>query len=802
MRTLPIVKLTIGQRECRALVDTGCTDTLVHAGACRTWEPRHVSMATVNGGTLNCVGVTQLTVTYHGVCAELVALVVRDRPLGVDMVLGMSGIVAMGGISLTGASDVRIGVAGEAMAVAAAAEVVSADAEVTRAAVGPEVTRAAVGPEVTRAVAAAEVTRAAAAAEVTRAVADAEVTRVAADVVTGAAAAMEVREAAVAAAEVGGKCLSIDATDFTAKFSAASGEWTVGWKWADGNGPDELKNGTAQYSVPETARQAYDEELQLWIQEGWLQPYDEQTDGPARGLIPLMAVVQPNQDKVRPVMDYRELNSHITAHTAEADVCAEQLRRWRRHGSRIAVVDLRKAYLQLRLDRRLWPYHTVEVNGRRYTLTRCGFGLSVAPLIMKAVVRSVLEQDDTIGRGVLSYVDDLLVDEDIVSAERVIEHFSQYGLACKPPQRAADGARLLGLRVNARAGELEWRRDNPVDPPPQRLTRRSVFAWCGQLVAHLPVAGWLRPTAAWLKRRVNALTRGWDDPTDDPELRAQVSQVADRVTHSDPAHGPWRLKGEKLIVWTDASSLASGVVLEEGGVVEDASWLRPESKAAMHINMAELDAALSGINLAIAWGIKDIDLRTDSATVSKWISDALDGRSRLRTKAHGEMLIRRRIEVIRELVSEFHLRVAVTLIRSEANLADALTRVPKEWLRTDRTEDGPPPPVIAATVSERRESADMVRIRTVHEQIGHQGIKRTLWYLRRDGDLRANNRDVRAVIEHCDVCRSIDPAPKRWRHGSLDVEATWDRLAVDVTHYRNKAYLTVIDCGPSRYGLW
>ena len=133
---------------------------------------------------------------------------------------------------------------------------------------------------------------------------------------------------------------------------AESGEWTVSWKWADRDGPLRLRNDIAQYAVPEAARSAYNDELELWIREGWLRPYDERADGAPRGLIPLMAVVQPNQEKVRPVLDYRELNGHIAAHTADADVCAEQLRRWRRHGSRVAVVDLRKAYLQLRLDRR------------------------------------------------------------------------------------------------------------------------------------------------------------------------------------------------------------------------------------------------------------------------------------------------------------------------------------------------------------------------------------------------------------------------------------------------------------------
>ena len=296
----------------------------------------------------------------------------------------------------------------------------------------------------------------------------------------------------------------------------------------------------------------------------------------------------------------------------------------------------------------------------------------MAPSIMKAVVRAILEQDDEVSRGVLAYVDDLFVDEDVISAERVVEHFARHGLVCKAPQRPDDKARVLGLQVSSSAGELVWRRDNPVNKPPETLTRRALFAWCGQLVSHLPVAGWLRPATACLKRRANALTQGWDDPTDDQELRNQVTQVAERVACSDPARGPWRLTGEKLTVWADASSLASGVVLEDpgGGVVEDACWLRPESKAALHINMAELDAALSGINMAIAWGITAIDLRTDSAAVQKWIGDALSGRSRLRTKAQAEVLIRRRVDIVRELVREVPLRMTIELVKSEDNPAD------------------------------------------------------------------------------------------------------------------------------------
>ena len=323
------------------------------------------------------------------------------------------------------------------------------------------------------------------------------------------------------------KTLAVDAWDFTAEFDSSKRVWTVAWKWTDGIGPSSLANQVPEYKVAASAREQYDEELELWLQRGWLQPYDEQADGPPRGLIPLMAV--PQATKVRPVLDMRELNSHVAAYTADADVCAEHLRKWRRHGRLVAVVHLRRAYLQLRLDRRLWPYQTVIIRGRRFCLTRLGFGLNVAPSVMKAVVRAVLEQDPEIERSVSPYMDDLLVDEDQVSADRVAAHFSRFGLECKPPARAEDGARLLGLRVQrASSGELQWSRDNAVPAPPERVTRRAVFAWCGRLVAHLPVCGWLRPAAAWLKRRVNTVTSGWDDATDDPARPGTRPVVLDR----------------------------------------------------------------------------------------------------------------------------------------------------------------------------------------------------------------------------------------------------------------------------------
>ena len=52
-------------------------------------------------------------------------------------------------------------------------------------------------------------------------------------------------------------------------------------------------------------------------------------------------------------------------------------------------------------------------------------------------------------------------------------------------------------------------------------------------------------------------------------------------------------------MWCDASSIATGVLLEIGGVVaEDAAWLRKKDDYG-HINIAELEAVVRGANLAL-----------------------------------------------------------------------------------------------------------------------------------------------------------------------------------------------------------
>ena len=112
-----------------------------------------------------------------------------------------------------------------------------------------------------------------------------------------------------------------------------------------------------------------------------------------------MAVILQNKQKVRSVFDYQELNDHVDLFMACADICTEKLREWQQAGSNVSVLDLCKAYLQVRVHQLLWSYQTVLFKGRRYCLTCMGFGLNVVPSIMQAIVDVILTKDKRIQRA-------------------------------------------------------------------------------------------------------------------------------------------------------------------------------------------------------------------------------------------------------------------------------------------------------------------------------------------------------------------------------------------------------------------
>ena len=180
---------------------------------------------------------------------------------------------------------------------------------------------------------------------------------------------------------------------------------------------------------------------------------------------------------------------------------------------------------------------------------------------------------------------------------------------------------------------------------------------------------------------------------------------------------------------------------------------------------------------------------TDSATVQSWLRSVLTDSHKVRTHGLAEMLVKRRLSMVSELVEIYNLRLTVQFVPSAENKADVLTRVPRDWLR-------PSPSTGQCAVA----AAQLPSVQEIHEQ-HHFGVRRTL-HLARQVHPQTTRKQVEQMVRDCVRCARIDPAPVRWHNGRLEVSECWTRLAVDVTHHGRDKYLSMIECGPSRFTIW
>ena len=205
---------------------------------------------------------------------------------------------------------------------------------------------------------------------------------------------------------------------------------------------------------------------------------------------------------------------------------------------------------------------------------------------------------------------------------------------------------------------------------------------------------------------------------------------------------------------------------------------------------------MKGFNLASQWQARIVHLHTDSVCIYHWLTDALTGRARVRTKAASEMLVGRRLTIIQQLIREYSLQVDVTFVASEQNLVDGLTWVSKKWLEFIRHKSDSSPLMCTALSVQ----LTLEWIRTIHWQCGHPGIRRMTHFCHRICP-STTKAIVRSIIQTCEDCQSIDPAPTRWEKGRIEVGNNWYQLSMDITCYSGNGFLMLTDCGAIRFAV-
>ena len=76
---------------------------------------------------------------------------------------------------------------------------------------------------------------------------------------------------------------------------------------------------------------------------------------------------------------------------------------------------------------------------------------------MKAIASTVLAQEEWMMKAMSSYIDDIYVNEEVISAAEVKVKLESFGLTCKDPECLKHGAKVLGLKVCGECDTLCWK---------------------------------------------------------------------------------------------------------------------------------------------------------------------------------------------------------------------------------------------------------------------------------------------------------------------------------------------------------
>ena len=291
---------------------------------------------------------------------------------------------------------------------------------------------------------------------------------------------------------------------------------------------------------------------------------------------------------------------------------------------------------------------------------------------MSTILRKILGKMDKVDSAVSSYIDDLIINETEVTMEGVVAHLRKFGLISKLPE-SMDGGKALRLRLKRdETGKLQFRRENKIPQTKEEQRRRELFSIRRKLTGHYPIAGWQRIACRYIKRQTEE--KKWDDVVSE-RTTAIMKEVQKEVEREDPVKGSWDVpRIEKGMVWCDASSIETGGLIEIGMMTENSAWLQKKDDAS-HVNVAELDSVLKGVNQSLKWELRDEHLKTDSVMVVSWIKSVVTNEKRVKTKGAAEMLVKRRLGILGDLIQEFGLKFQLSFMSFEKNKVGVLTRV-------------------------------------------------------------------------------------------------------------------------------
>ncbi|EER15479.1 hypothetical protein Pmar_PMAR017560, partial [Perkinsus marinus ATCC 50983] len=327
--------------------------------------------------------------------------------------------------------------------------------------------------------------------------------------------------------------VEIISSDFYLWREPGETQFTCRWIWRNGCAPEPFYSANRGDYNPKLTQKEEEElaaEVKKLVQNGWVKEFDDEV----YNIVPWVLVPQPHKTTtLRMCLDFRLLNKFLVNDPIRDMVnCVDTLHKWR-SVTKGYTLDVTKCYYTVRMCPSLYKYMVVMINGALFVMTVLPFGVCFAPKAVTAVITFLLQG---VASPVSSFIDDVIIEEEndvavpvdelgqlqydppaVVAVRKALAKGNMY---CKPAQIiGAPNSRVLGLDLFTCHGSVWWRRrrDQSIDIDLDgAVTKRDVARWCGRMVGHVPIAGWLRPHVAFLLRAVSRTP--WDEDLDDSLL--------------------------------------------------------------------------------------------------------------------------------------------------------------------------------------------------------------------------------------------------------------------------------------------
>jgi hypothetical protein len=477
---------------------------------------------------------------------------------------------------------------------------------------------------------------------------------------------------------------TIENEDFTLVRGSA-GSWSVHPRFIQE--PEHLPRKPIFYNKHFLDDDEIDSEIGTWLENGVISLVEPPSSSGKFAYVPVNVVKQEGKRaSCRITFDCKDLNRFVSSKTTQDtnEICLDEIRHWRvmagDKAHRWFLIDLKKAYLSIKLSREFAENFYFCYKSKTYRLERLPFGLNVAGKVLCVLLKHLFH--DLSPEVMRVYRDDFFVRDDIT--EVVNGRLQENGFACRCDQ-ISDSESLdvivLGHRLNMKDGLIHWSRKQPLletlgnDPNIWLKSLRDVAALAGRVApAHLPVMGWMRPNIQQIRQLVGKeAVSGWNGPVS-KELRDAVTDLFTLICErGDPCRGLWPVKRNGIVrLFTDASTKFLGCALEvDGVIVEDKCGVGEDQ----HINVRELSAVIYGLQLLLSWNIsRDIELVVDNKATHAWIQMVIADEI-IRVSGLYKSLIETRLRIIRNMMKENEIRIRAVLVKSCDNKSDELTRV-------------------------------------------------------------------------------------------------------------------------------